>query len=248
MLLHRRDPVVLNTRAEQMAVGSRARRPAPTGPVHAAGAHHRRATVCSASIVLENHEREYAFDDAEVRLLSDRRREPGRRARERAPVRRDAAAPSARVESALSEVGRDLSSTLDLATVMDRIAGHAKELLAAQNSAIFLPDADGTTLPRHRRHGDLADALKATVIEPGKASSAASCRAARPSSSTTPDADPRAVQIPGTEHAQRRAADGGAAACRRTTVEGRDGGLAHRRQPVRRRASSRSWTVCRARR
>ena len=51
----------------------------------------------------------------------------------------------ARESSALTEVGRDLSSSLDLATVMDRIAGHAKELLRANNSAIFLPDPDGRT-------------------------------------------------------------------------------------------------------
>ena len=44
-----------------------------------------------------------------------------------------------RETAALAEVGRDISSTLDLATVMDRIARHAKDLLKADNSAIFLP-------------------------------------------------------------------------------------------------------------
>ena len=38
---------------------------------------------------------------------------------------------NARESAALAEVGRDLSSTLDLATVMDRIASHAKQLLGA---------------------------------------------------------------------------------------------------------------------
>ena len=50
-----------------------------------------RASACSASIVLENHEREHAFGDADLRLLHDRRRTHGRRARERAAVRRDPA-------------------------------------------------------------------------------------------------------------------------------------------------------------
>ncbi len=104
-------------------------------------------------VIVQNDERDNAFGDADVRLLADRGRRLARRARERAPVRRNAA-PNARESTALSDVGRDLSSTLDLATVMDRIAGHAKELLAAQNSAIFLPDErDGGTLPRHRRAG-----------------------------------------------------------------------------------------------
>ena len=62
-----------------------------------------------------------------------------------------------RESAALAEVGRDISSTLDLPTVMDRIARHAKELLCA-NHKRDLPagrrqgrrDAD---VPRHRRGG-----------------------------------------------------------------------------------------------
>src|SRR5204863_2908420 len=50
-----------------------------------------------------------------------------------------------RETAALAEVGRDISATLDLSTVMNRIARHAKELLSGDNSAIFLPDADGSS-------------------------------------------------------------------------------------------------------
>ena len=56
----------------------------------------------------------------------------------------------ARESAALFEVGRDLSSSLDLSTVMDRIAGHAKDLLHAGNSAIFLPEPGSTTCRPHR--------------------------------------------------------------------------------------------------
>ena len=48
-----------------------------------------------------------------------------------------------RETAALAEVGRDISSTLDLEKVMDRIAQHAKDLLHGDNSAIFLPEPDG---------------------------------------------------------------------------------------------------------
>ncbi len=49
------------------------------------------ATGSSARSPLENHERENAFGESDVRLLHDGRREHGRRAGERAPLRRDAA-------------------------------------------------------------------------------------------------------------------------------------------------------------
>jgi hypothetical protein len=62
-----------------------------------------------------------------------------------------------RESAALAQVGRDISSTLDLPTVMDRIARHAKDLLR-RRSERDLPA--GTRiggrrpdLPRHRRGG-----------------------------------------------------------------------------------------------
>ncbi|HRY89987.1 MAG TPA: GAF domain-containing protein, partial [Rubrivivax sp.] len=103
-----------------------------------------------------------------------------------------------RETSALSEVGRDLSSTLDLATVMDRIAAHAKELLAAQNSAIFLPD-EGTG--RYRAIvalGDLAAQLKATSIAPGQGIIGSLLQSGQAEFINSSAADPRALQIPGT--------------------------------------------------
>jgi GAF domain-containing protein len=51
---------------------------------------------------------------------------------------------SARAMAALAEVGRDVSATLDLPSVLERIACHAKELLVADTSAVFCPiPADG---------------------------------------------------------------------------------------------------------
>ena len=92
---------------------------------------------------MENHEREHAFGDSEVRLLTTVAASMGvalENARLFEEIQR-----RTRESAALAEVGRDISSTLDLPTVMDRIAHHAKELLAADHSAIFLPEgtADG---------------------------------------------------------------------------------------------------------
>jgi PAS domain S-box-containing protein len=48
--------------------------------------------------------------------------------------------------SALAEVGREISATLDLKTVLERIAEYAIILLDAVTSAVYLPDAEFKTL------------------------------------------------------------------------------------------------------
>ncbi len=103
-----------------------------------------------------------------------------------------------RETAALAEVGRDISSTLDLATVMDRIARHAKDLLAGDNSAIFLPDADGRTYRAIVAIGDIADALQATEIEAGVGIIGSLVQSGRAEFINDTQADPRAVQIAGT--------------------------------------------------
>ena len=92
------------------------------------------------SLCLESFEREDAYSDAEVKLLSTVAASMGV-ALENARLLEETQR-RAREAAALAEVGRDLSSSLDLATVMDRIARHAKDLLQAGNSAIFLPDPE----------------------------------------------------------------------------------------------------------
>jgi GAF domain-containing protein/CheY-like chemotaxis protein len=153
-----------------------------------------------AAISIESFEREHAFDGAEVHLLSTIAASMGvalENARLLAETQRNA-----RESSALSDVGRDLSSTLDLATVMDRIAGHAKEMLGAGNSAIFLPDADGRNYRALVALGDLADNLKATVVEPGHGIIGSLIESGRPELINNTATDPRAVQIAGTDMRQ----------------------------------------------
>ena len=135
-------------------------------------------------LVLENHERENAFGPGEVKLLQTLASSLAV-ALENARLF-DETQRRARESAALSDVGRDLSSTLDLATVMDRIAAHAKELLIAENSAIFLPEGNGDRFRAIVALGEIAEELKATVIEPGRGIIGTCCRAAGPSSSTTP--------------------------------------------------------------
>jgi signal transduction histidine kinase/DNA-binding response OmpR family regulator len=51
---------------------------------------------------------------------------------------------SNQLQTALYEVGREISSSLDLPTVLERIASRACDLLNAESSVVYLPDEDGT--------------------------------------------------------------------------------------------------------
>jgi GAF domain-containing protein len=150
-----------------------------------------------AAISIESFERENAFDDGQVHLLSTIAASMGV-ALENARLLEETQR-NARESSALSDVGRDLSATLDLPTVMDRIAAHAKELLDAGNSAIFLPEGDGSTYRALVALGDLAEKLKATAVEPGRGIIGSLIQSGRPELVNDTAADPRAVHIPGTE-------------------------------------------------
>jgi GAF domain-containing protein/CheY-like chemotaxis protein len=148
-------------------------------------------------IRLMDMEREDAFTDSDVRLLQTLANsmsvslenarlfdETQRRTRETA---------------ALAEVGRDISSTLDLSTVMDRIARHAKNLLNASSSAIFLPDASGDTYRAIVAVGEIAEAIQSTVIKSGEGIIGDLIRSRRAERINDTGADPRALLISGTE-------------------------------------------------
>ncbi len=104
-----------------------------------------------------------------------------------------------RETAALAEVGRDISATLDLGAVMERIARHAKDLLHGDNSAIFLPDADGRTYRAIVAIGNAAEAIRATEVESGAGIIGSLLAAGRAEFINDTGADPRAVQIPGTD-------------------------------------------------
>ena len=148
-------------------------------------------------IDLMDMEREHAFSDSDVRLLQTLANAMSV-ALENARLF-DETQRRTRETAALAEVGRDISSTLDLATVMDRIARHAKDLLNADSSAIFLPDAARQS---YRAIVAVGDVARGDPVHGDRgrasASSAASSRAAAPSSSTIPAPTRAAIQIPGT--------------------------------------------------
>ena len=163
--------------------------------------------VVLGTIKLESHEREYAFSEADGRLLMTVATSVGV-ALENAHLFDETqrllkeTEARAREAAALADVGRDLSSTLDLDSVMDRIARHAKELLHAGNSAIFLPDPDaaiGTQFRAIVALGDIAEQIKATAVQLGVGIVGNLLQDQRAEFINDTARDPRVVHIPGTE-------------------------------------------------
>ena len=142
-------------------------------------------------------QREHAFGESDVRLLQTLANSMGV-ALENARLF-DETQRRGRETTALAEVGRDISATLDLGTVMDRIARHAKDLLHGDNSAIFLPDAGGRTYHAIVAIGAIAEAIKATEVEAGSGIIGSLLAAGRAEFINDTGADSRAVQIPGTD-------------------------------------------------
>ncbi|HNA87917.1 MAG TPA: GAF domain-containing protein [Anaerolineales bacterium] len=145
---------------------------------------------------LQNLDHEQAFQEADVRLLAtmvaslsvalDNARlfeETSRRARESA---------------ALNEVGRDISATLNISTVMDRIVTHARDLLKASSSAIYLPQPDGKTMRALVAKGNIAHEILQDTIIIGEGIIGSLAKLGKAEHINDTNTDPRTVQIPGT--------------------------------------------------
>ncbi len=151
-------------------------------------------------INLMDMHREHAFSESDVRLLQTLANAMSV-ALENARLF-DETQRRTREAAALAEVGRDISSTLDLPTVMDRIARHAKDLLNADSSAIFLPDAGTENYRAIVAVGDIAQALEETVIQSGVGIIGSLVQSGRAEFINDTQNDPRGVQIAGTEQAE----------------------------------------------
>ncbi|MFO1313104.1 MAG: GAF domain-containing protein [Burkholderiales bacterium] len=150
-----------------------------------------------ASISIENHEREDAFDEASLRLLTTVASALGvalQNANLFGETQR-----RARESAALFEVGRDLSSSLDLSTVMDRIAGHARDQLHAGNSAIFLPQPGTKNYRAIVAVGDIADAIRESVVIGGRGIIGSLLESGKAEYVNDTATDARAIPIQGTE-------------------------------------------------
>jgi GAF domain-containing protein/DNA-binding response OmpR family regulator len=137
------------------------------------------------------------FGEPDVRLLSTIAANVGtaiQNARLYAEMRR-----RADEMAALVEVGREISGTLVLEGVLQRIAERAKTLLGADTSAAYLREEGQEAYRAIVALGDIAEAIMADRIVPGEG--IIGDLAARGAAEFVNDtgADQRTVQIPGTE-------------------------------------------------
>jgi signal transduction histidine kinase/CheY-like chemotaxis protein len=100
--------------------------------------------------------------------------------------------------STLADVGRQISATLDLNKLLERIVSSAQDLLDGTSSAVFLPDADGTTFRATTAAGNIAEQLKAMVVTKGTGIIGTLAAEARPEVINDVNLDTRAIQIAGT--------------------------------------------------
>jgi GAF domain-containing protein/CheY-like chemotaxis protein len=105
----------------------------------------------------------------------------------------------AREMSALVEVGRDISASLDAETVLEGIATHAKELLNGNLSALFLPEQEGQIFRAIAAVGEEAEELRNDTIRLGEGllGDIALTKVGEIVNDT--NADPRTILIQGTE-------------------------------------------------
>lgn len=101
--------------------------------------------------------------------------------------------------AAIADVGQEIIATLDLPTVLERMATFAQDLLHGQTCAVYLPDGDGTSFRAITAVGEdaneilndvinVGDGIIGNVIGKGVAEVVADARF-----------DPRARTVPGTE-------------------------------------------------
>jgi signal transduction histidine kinase/CheY-like chemotaxis protein len=151
-------------------------------------------------LAMEDYEREGAYGEAELRLLQTVAGSLGvalENARLFGETQR-----RAREAAALADVGRDLSSSLELGSVMNGIARHARDLLAAGTSAIFLPEEGATRYRAIVALGDMAETLQSAIIEAGRGIIGHLLGSGKPELVNDTRNDPRAVVIPGTDAAE----------------------------------------------
>ena len=101
--------------------------------------------------------------------------------------------------AALAEVGREFSSAVDMAAVLERVAARARDLLDADTSAVYLAEPEAETFRAAVALGDNAEEIKADRIRLGEGiiGTLAARREAEVVNDTSQD--PRAQTIPGTE-------------------------------------------------
>jgi signal transduction histidine kinase/DNA-binding response OmpR family regulator len=136
-----------------------------------------------------------AFDSADVRLLSTIAATVGtaiQNAQLYALNQR-----SERETAAIARLGREITVTLDLSTVLRRISVMAHDLLSADTAAVFLLDPDGETLRPIVAQGAIAEPVLSVLVTLGQGIIGDMARRYAAEFVNDAGSDPRKLAIPG---------------------------------------------------
>jgi GAF domain-containing protein/DNA-binding response OmpR family regulator len=147
------------------------------------------------AVSVQSIDEEGRFGDADVRLLSTIASNVGSAIRN-AQLYRESQR-RAREMAELADVGREISATLDLEGLLDRITSRAKDLLEVETSGVFLADADGQAFRAISVLGENAEELKSDQIKLGEGIIGSAAAAGRAEIVNDVLHDARAVQIAG---------------------------------------------------
>jgi PAS domain S-box-containing protein len=111
----------------------------------------------------------------------------------------DDAIRNAQETSAIAEVGRNISSTLQLSVVLERIAFHAKNLLNAEASAIYLSDPSKNILTAIAAHGVDSEEIKNDPVVIGSGILGNIAEQGRGEIVNNTEQDPRTLIVKGTQ-------------------------------------------------
>jgi len=105
--------------------------------------------------------------------------------------------------AALSQVSQDISATLDLPTVLERIASHAQRLLRARTTVVWLREGTSEILHSVVALGANAEQFKADQLRIGEGITGRAAQSGQIELVADLDADARSVHVPGTAARER---------------------------------------------
>ena len=149
---------------------------------------------------VQSTEEEGRFDEDDLRLLTTVAGAVGA-ALQNARLYQETQRRAAEM-AALAEVGRQISATLDLPVVLERIAGQARELLSGALCAVYLLQGDGCTLKAIAASGEAIEAVFADESLLGQGIIGSIVQSGMAERIDDTDQDPRGLHIPGTEESE----------------------------------------------
>ena len=154
-------------------------------------------------ISIENYERENAYGESELRLLTTiavslgAALENARLFDETQRLLKETGQRAGQMAT-LAEAGREISASHDLPAIMEHITRRAHEVCRARTTVLRLAEPDGQSYRASVALGQYAEQFQADVIQPGEGITGAIIQSGVPEIIPDADKDPRGTHVQGT--------------------------------------------------